>query len=55
MYKAFEIDYHNRSHIIGESENLAEAKKMANKAYRKSNGEFPVFVENGEKVVYNRQ
>lgn len=54
MYKAFEIDYNDRVYIVGESENLTEAKKMANKAYKNSNGEFTVFVEDGEKVVYNR-
>lgn len=55
MYKVFEIDYYGRSHSVGESDNLTEAKKKANKAYKKSNGEYPVFVSDGTKVVYNRQ
>lgn len=55
MYKAFEIDYYGKSHSVGESDNLIEAKKKANKAYKKSNGEYPVFVSDGTKVVYNRQ
>lgn len=55
MFKAFEIDYHDKSHLIGESDNLKEAKKIASKAYRKSNGEYPVFVEDEKKVVWNRK
>ena len=55
MYKLFEIDYYGKSHSVGESDNLTEAKKQANKAYKKSNGEYPVFVSDGTKVVYNRQ
>lgn len=55
MYKAFEIDYHGKAHNIGESEYLTEAKKKANRAYKNSNGEYPVFVSDGTKVVYSRQ
>lgn len=55
MYKAFEIDYYGKSHNIGESENLTEAKGIANKAYKNRDGEYPVFVSDGEKVVYNRK
>jgi hypothetical protein len=32
MYTLFEIDYYGKSHSVGESDNLAEAKKQANKA-----------------------
>lgn len=55
MYNVFEIDYNGRCYSVGKSENPTEAKKLANKAYINSNREYPVFVENGEKVVYHRQ
>lgn len=55
MYTVFEIDYYSRSYTIGESEDLKEAKRIANNAYKKSNCEYPVFVSDGEKVVYSRQ
>lgn len=54
MYKVFEVDYCDRSYKLGESENLTEAKKIANKAYKNSNGEYPVFIVDDKKVVYNR-
>ena len=54
MYKVFEEDYCARSYKLGESENLTEAKRIANKAYKNSNGEYPVFIVGDEKVVYNK-
>ena len=55
MYKVFEVDYYDKSYNIGESEDLTEAKKLANKAYKNSNGEYTVFVSDGTNVVYNRK
>lgn len=55
MFKVFEIDYHDRCYLIGEADDFITAKKIANEAYKKSNGEYPVFVEDGEKVVYNKK
>lgn len=55
MYRVFEIDYYGRSYSAGESDNLTEAKKKANRVYKNRNGEYTVFVSDGAKVVYNKQ
>lgn len=52
-YSAFCVDYNGRCYRVGQSNNQFEAIKMAIRAHRESKGEYPCFVEDGEKVVYN--
>lgn len=52
-YSAFCVDYNGRCYRVGQSNNQFEAIKMAIHAHRESKGEYPCFVEDGEKVVYN--
>ena len=53
MYNVYEVDYHERSWKKGSAKTLEEAKKIASKAFKESNGEFPVFIEDGKGVVFN--
>ena len=53
-YSAFSIDYNGRCYRVGQSDNQFEAIKMALHAYREPKGEYPCFVEDGEKVVFNK-
>lgn len=52
-YTVFEVDYHERSHRIGEFETMAEARKAARDAFKKSGREFPVFIMSGGKCIAN--
>ena len=52
MFKVYEIDYHERAYFVGSADTLSEARKIARKALKKSDGEFPCFVmHNGECVA----
>jgi len=51
MFKVYEVDYNNRTWIVGKADTIKEAKKIAKGALKKSNGEYPCFVTDGEKVV----
>lgn len=55
MYKLFEVDYNDRSHFVRQFDDLKEAKRIGNKTYKNSNGEYPVFIEDGENVVWNKK
>lgn len=55
LFKVFEVYYTQKTFPVGESNNLTAAKKLARKAYKKSNGEFPVFISDGTKVVWNKK
>lgn len=50
-FSVFEVDYHERSWKIGEYETMEEARKAAREAFKKSRGEFPVFIMSGGKCV----
>lgn len=54
-YQAFEVDYNGRCWRIGTGYNRWEVIKTAIKAHRESGGEYTVFVEDGEKVIYNKR
>lgn len=51
MYKAYEIDYNNRTYLLGEYETLKEAKNAERKALKNSHGEFPTFTTDGTKFM----
>lgn len=50
-YIVFEVDYHDRSFRVGSADTLAEAKKIARRALKKSNGEFPCYIMHAGKCV----
>lgn len=50
-FTVFQIDYHERSFRVGAADTLDEARKIARKALRKSNGEFPCFIMSAGKCV----
>lgn len=51
MYRSYEIDYHGRAFLLGESKSIKEACSLERKALKKSGKEFPTFSGNGKKVV----
>lgn len=54
-YSAFSIDYNGKCYRVGQSDNRLEAIKIALRAFRESKGEYPCFVEDGEKVIFNKR
>lgn len=51
MFKVYEVDYHDRAWLVGKADTIKEAKMIAGCALKKSNGEYPCFISDGEKVV----
>lgn len=55
MYKVYEVDYHERTWLVGTAETMKEARSMARKAVKASGGEFPAFIDlDGETVCVIR-
>lgn len=50
-YTVFEVDYTERTYKIGETDEMAEARKIARAALKESKGEFPCFVMSDGKCV----
>jgi hypothetical protein len=53
MYKTYEIDYNNRTYLLGTFETLKEAVTAERKALKKSHGEFPTFTSDGKNCLTN--
>ena len=52
MYKVYQVDYHERAQLVGNADTKAEAAKIARKALKKSDGEFPTWImHNGECIA----
>lgn len=53
MYKIYEVDYCNRTYLKGTTTDIKEAKKIARKVFKESNKEYPVFISDMKKVVFD--
>lgn len=53
MFKAYEVDYTDRTYLLGTFESLKEAQAAERKALKKSHGEFPTFTSDGRKQITN--
>lgn len=51
MFRVYEVDYHDRAWLVGKADTIKEAKRIARAALKRSSGEFPCFISDGEKVV----
>lgn len=51
MFTVYEIDYHDRSWLVGSADTIQEARKLARKALKKSNGEYPTFIMHDGEMV----
>lgn len=52
MFKVYEVDYHDRAWLVGESEDMKTAISIARAALKKSYGEFPTFITCGGRCVW---
>lgn len=52
-FTVYEIDYHDRCWTIGTFDTIQEAKKLARKAFKQTNGEFPTFIMHDGKEVWS--
>lgn len=44
MFKVYEVDYHERAHMVGEADTMKDAIRIARAALRESGKEFPCFI-----------